>query len=630
VLYDQYNNAGPNHTRSTTFTDLPTFSIDLADDFVVPAGQTWNVQSIDADGTYAFGPGPATDWNVFIYTDSGGLPGTQVFSATHQPVVVVGTTFTVNLPVAAVLSAGTYWVEIQANMTFTPQGEWEWTDRMLQSNSGAALRNPGGDVGCGTDWIRKIFCVASMDPDQVFRLNGTIGGGTPTPTPTQCSWSAGPDLPSVGTRFVGVFFPASGFDGNNRFYVMGGRSSDSIQGSEFTHPFEYDPVSNTWTTKAATYPDGMVNNMACAVLNDSGRNYIYCVGGSQVVTNLVTGRVFRYDPINDTLTTVAAPWPPGVNTLPGGFAVVFPANKLYILGGFDNPPTGNSTNQIWEFTPNPPGWVQKNSLLPVPRSYIPTASIFSPSEGHGLIYTAGGSNIVNGNLTDTTDSFVYNPGTDSISTIASIPRATSNTRGLNMCNQMWVLGGGFPTPSNEVDIYDPASNTWSIGSPMPDARRNFATDTDSENPVGTNRIWMAGGYDGAGAIAASMFNFNCSVSPCAAPTPTPTTTPPPSPTATATPTATVTPTSTPVQITLHARGYKVHGLQTVDLFWSGPTSGNIDIYRDGVLIATVPNQGGSYTDHLNRNGRGTYTYRVCQAGTGNCSNQVTVKFGGGG
>ena len=177
VLYDQYNNAGPNATRSTAFTDLPDFSTDLADDFVVPAGQTWNVQSIDADGTYFFGPGPATDWNVFIYTDSGGLPGTQIFSATNQPVVVVGSTFTVNLPVAAVLSAGTYWVEIQANMTFDPQGEWEWTDRMLQSNSGAAIRNPGGAVGCGTDWIRKIFCVSSMDPDQVYRLNGTMGGG---------------------------------------------------------------------------------------------------------------------------------------------------------------------------------------------------------------------------------------------------------------------------------------------------------------------------------------------------------------------------------------------------------------------------------------------------------------------
>src|SRR6266487_3801566 len=51
------------------------------------------------------------------------------------------------------------------------------------------------------------------------------------------------------------------------------------------------------------------------------------------------------------------------------------------------------------------------------------------------------------------------------------------------------------------------------------------------------------------------------------PTPTPTATPTPTPT----PTATPTPTPTPV-ITLHARGYKVHGLQTVDLFWNGVTS----------------------------------------------------------
>ena len=70
-------------------------------------------------------------------------------------------------------------------MTFGTQVEWDWTDRMMQANSGAAFRNPGGDVGCGTDWIRKIFCVASMDPDQVYRLNGTIGGATPTPGPIE-------------------------------------------------------------------------------------------------------------------------------------------------------------------------------------------------------------------------------------------------------------------------------------------------------------------------------------------------------------------------------------------------------------------------------------------------------------
>jgi hypothetical protein len=71
------------------------------------------------------------------------------------------------------------------------------------------------------------------------------------------------------------------------------------------------------------------------------------------------------------------------------------------------------------------------------------------------------------------------------------------------------------------------------------------------------------------------------------------------------------------QITLSARGYKVQGRQTVDLSWNGATSNNIDIYRNSVLIATVPNILGFYTDHIGVRGKGTYTYKVCEAGTQN-------------
>ncbi len=52
VLYDQYNNAANRATLSSTFTDFPNDNSDLADDFVVPAGQTWNVESIDGEGYY--------------------------------------------------------------------------------------------------------------------------------------------------------------------------------------------------------------------------------------------------------------------------------------------------------------------------------------------------------------------------------------------------------------------------------------------------------------------------------------------------------------------------------------------------------------------------------------------------
>jgi PKD repeat protein len=77
--------------------------------------------------------------------------------------------------------------------------------------------------------------------------------------------------------------------------------------------------------------------------------------------------------------------------------------------------------------------------------------------------------------------------------------------------------------------------------------------------------------------------------------------------------------------TLTASGYKVRGLQKADLTWSGATSTNIDVYRDGVLIATTANDG-EYTDNIDKKGSGSYVYQVCEAGTSTCSNTATVTF----
>ena len=73
----------------------------------------------------------------------------------------------------------------------------------------------------------------------------------------------------------------------------------------------------------------------------------------------------------------------------------------------------------------------------------------------------------------------------------------------------------------------------------------------------------------------------------------------------------------------------MRGIDTVDVFWSGATSANIDIKRDGRRIDTVPNTPSSYTDSTGQRGPATFIYQVCEAGGGNCSNQVTVRFGGG-
>jgi hypothetical protein len=122
----------------------------------------------------------------------------------------------------------------------------------------------------------------------------------------------------------------------------------------------------------------------------------------------------------------------------------------------------------------------------------------------------------------------------------------------------------------------------------------------------------------------------CQGPPCTPTPPPPTPTPTPTPTVTPTPTITPTPTPTPTpgQITLTASGRRVQGRHTVDLTWSGANSTNIDIYRSGVVIATVPNNG-SYKDFIGvRGGNARYTYKVCEAGTQTCSNEATVRFGG--
>ena len=54
ILYDQYhNNDAGVATLSATFTDFPNSSRPiLLTTSLCPAGQTWNVDSIDADGVY--------------------------------------------------------------------------------------------------------------------------------------------------------------------------------------------------------------------------------------------------------------------------------------------------------------------------------------------------------------------------------------------------------------------------------------------------------------------------------------------------------------------------------------------------------------------------------------------------
>ena len=81
----------------------------------------------------------------------------------------------------------------------------------------------------------------------------------------------------------------------------------------------------------------------------------------------------------------------------------------------------------------------------------------------------------------------------------------------------------------------------------------------------------------------------------------------------------------PSNFWLTARAFKTKGLQQADLRWGGDSSTRIDIYRDGIKIATTTNDG-SHTDAIKKRGGGSYTYKVCAAGTTTCSNAAAITF----
>jgi hypothetical protein len=78
------------------------------------------------------------------------------------------------------------------------------------------------------------------------------------------------------------------------------------------------------------------------------------------------------------------------------------------------------------------------------------------------------------------------------------------------------------------------------------------------------------------------------------------------------------------KVLLEVRARKDKGRALADLRWTGTAAASVDVFRNGVKLVTTPNDG-EHTDALGRVS-GTYTYRVCSAGTTDCSAPTSVTF----
>jgi subtilisin family serine protease len=69
----------------------------------------------------------------------------------------------------------------------------------------------------------------------------------------------------------------------------------------------------------------------------------------------------------------------------------------------------------------------------------------------------------------------------------------------------------------------------------------------------------------------------------------------------------------------------VKGKLQIGLTWSAGDV-TVDVYRNGSKIKSAMSNTGSYTDAIKVSGSGTLTYKVCNAGTNDCSGNASVNY----
>ena len=154
ALYDQYDNPGSFSSSSQNFEAANnSYDDELADDFVIPGGIGWNIQTVEVSGEYFNGPGPASSVNVKFYSNGGSNRPGSLIAARPNQAFTNGPSFSIPLATEVSLGPGTYWLSVQANQNLIPSGQWGWKNRTVQSNMDASWQNPGNGFGTGcTAW----------------------------------------------------------------------------------------------------------------------------------------------------------------------------------------------------------------------------------------------------------------------------------------------------------------------------------------------------------------------------------------------------------------------------------------------------------------------------------------------
>ena len=219
-------------------------------------------------------------------------------------------------------------------------------------------------------------------------------------------------------------------------------------------------ITGIWATRA-DMPTARWELSTCVV---DGK--IYAIGGAGPVYEAL-GTVEVYDPATDTWTKKSE-----MPTARQGLSTSVVKGKIYAIGGAEcfSPSCSpiETFSSVEEYDPATDTWTRK-SPMPTARGWHSTSVL------DGKIYIIGGSQ-------DATPGYkyhhvltmeVYDPATDTWSQKGDIPSSIAAGSASLVDGKIYLIGG-FPG-LQKVDEYDPTTDTWTTKSEMPTARIGLST-----------------------------------------------------------------------------------------------------------------------------------------------------------
>jgi N-acetylneuraminic acid mutarotase len=295
------------------------------------------------------------------------------------------------------------------------------------------------------DTLAGLSCSA----DQVAQWNGsawvctTVSGGESVPSgaailtdnsSAPSGYTYGGDqvmLAGTGTWLLKASRTGASDDAaavvDDKIYNLGGNDENYDPWAAIA---EYDPATNTWTTK--TSMSTARAELAAAAVG----GYVYAIGGEND-SNDRLATVERYDPVGDSWTNRAS-----LNIARTQLSAAMVDGKIYAIGGYHGASPYTIYNTVEEYDPITNTWTIK-SPMPTPRYDLAVIA------WNNEIYAIGG--YYDGNYSRAVEK--YTPSTDTWETLASLPWGSYEARGVALDGKIYLTTDGI--------VYDIATDTWS-------------------------------------------------------------------------------------------------------------------------------------------------------------------------